>query len=174
MKSMNFTGKSVLFGLLIMFFFTGVASAQDEVEEVTDEELRKYAIVEDSVQRVLKSKTADFNDALRDAELMNGGRRYVEIKGAGEDEAKLAELEVTEEEMAEYNGLRDMELAIMTDVTELKKSLVTNDEILGIPIYNKVNRLIKSDADVKARLDVIMAAVVAENADEEDTAEDGE
>ena len=161
MKSMNFTGKSVLFGLLLMFFFTGVASAQDEVEEVTDEELRKYAIVEDSVQRILKIKSAEFNAALRDAELMNGGRRYVEIKGAGEDEAKLAELEVTEEEMAEYKSLREMELAISTDIKELKTSLVMNDEILGVPIYNKVERLSKSDPEVKSRLDTIMAAVVA-------------
>jgi hypothetical protein len=171
MKSMNFTGKTVLFGLLLMFFFGGIASAQEEVEEVTDEELRKFAVVEDSVQRVLKTKTADFNNALRDAELMNGGRRYVEIKGAGEDEAKLADLEVTEEEMAEFNTLRKMELSITTDVTELKKSLVTNDELLGIALYNKVNRLTKADPEVKSRLDSIMAMVVAENAEDE-TADD--
>lgn len=166
MKSMNFTSKSVLFGLLLMFFFAGVASAQEEVEEVSDEELRKYAIVEDSVQRVLKIKTADFNSALRDAELMNGGRRYVEIKGAGEDATKLADLEVTEEELTEYKGLRTMELAITTDVTELKKSLVTNDEILGVALYNKVNRVTKANPEAKTRLEAIMAAVAAENTEE--------
>ena len=174
MKSMNFAGKTVLFGLLMMFFSAGIASAQEEVEEVTDEELRKFAIVEDSVQRVLKIKTVDFNKALGAAELMNGGRRYVEIKGAGDDEAKIAELEVTEEEMAEYKTLLGMESAITTDVTNLKRSLVTNVELLGIPIYNKVVRLTKADLEVKNRLDIILAAVVAENADEVDAAEDGE
>lgn len=156
---------------LLMFSVAGFAQ---EAEEVTDEEIMKFAVVEDSVNHVKTLKTNEFNEALQSSELLNGGRLYVDIKNANGDEAKLAELEVTEEIMAEYDRLVKMYDAIATDLVALKRELVQNKDILGVPIYNKITRGMRADADLKAKVDEAIAELAKkwEVSEEEETSEE--
>ena len=167
--------KKMLWMLSGLLMFSMVAFAQ-EAEEVTDEEIMKFAVVEDSVNHVKALKTNEFNEALQSSELLNGGRLYVDIKNANGDEAKLAELEVTDEIMAEYDRLMKMYDAIATDLVALKRELVQNKDILGVPIYNKITRGMRADATLKAKVDEAIATLAKEweeTEEDENTEDDG-
>lgn len=167
--------KKMLWMLSGLLMFSMVGFAQ-EAEEVTDEEIMKYAVVEDSVNHVKALKTNEFNEALQSSELLNGGRLYVDIKNANGDEAKLAELEVTDEIMAEYDRLMKMYDAIATDLVALKRELVQNKDILGVPIYNKITRGMRADATLKAKVDEAIATLAKEweeTEEDENTEDDG-
>jgi hypothetical protein len=159
-------------GALLMFSMVGFAQ---EAEEITEEEIMKYATVEDSVNHVKALKTNEFNEALQSSELLNGGRLYVDIKNANGDEAKLAELEVTDEIMAEYDRLMKMYDAIATDLVALKRELVQNKDLLGVPIYNKITRGMRANSELKAQVEEAIATLGKkwEETEEEDTDEDG-
>jgi hypothetical protein len=165
-------GKLMLLSLSLLIFSASFGYAQS-ADEVSDEELMKYAVVEDSVERTLKMKQAEFNAAIQASELLNGGRLYVEIKNAKGDENKLAELGVSEEAMEEFKKLNAMETAIANDVRELKVKLVQDKDILGVALYNKVNKAVKENAEVKAKFDQIMAELRAKNEETTDTSDEG-
>jgi hypothetical protein len=159
----------LMLGALLAFSFVGFAQ---EASEITDEEMMKFAVVEDSINHTKALKTAEFNEALQSSELLNGGRLYVAIRDAKGDEAKLEELEVTEEIMAEYERIKTMYDAIAGDLVELKKSLVQDNDILGVSIYNKVMRAMREDAEFKGRVDALIAELGTKwQEKEEDTTE---
>src|SRR5690606_1754711 len=83
-------------------FSTAVAQS----EEITDEELQTYAMVMDSIDAMKSTIQTKYNDLIQAEELMQGGKRFVEIQGAGEDSVKLQTLNVTEEERMAYDNLQ--------------------------------------------------------------------
>ena len=162
-----------MLGGLMMFSMVSVAQ---EAEEITDEEIMKFAVVEDSVNHVKALKTNEFNEELQSSELLNGGRLYVDIKSANGNETKLAELEVTEEIMAEYDRLVKIYDAIATDLVALKRDLVQNKDILGVPIYNKITRGMRENAELKAKVEEAIATLAQkweETEEDKNTEDDG-
>jgi hypothetical protein len=148
------------FGLLICLFVSQNAIAQN-AEEISDEELMKYAVVEDSVLGKLKDLNDQLNDMIKAEELMQGGRRYLEISKVKNDVEKLRELEVTEEEMEVFTRLNQKEESIKTEIVEFKTALVRNEDLMGVPLYNKVTRGVRANPELKAKLDQLMAELKA-------------
>ena len=147
---------TIILGVFVAILATNFnLSAQDA--EISDDNLKLYATVMAKID-VLKSdmKTA-VNDMVKGEELMTGGRRYKELKGAKGDEAKYAEIGATEEELAAFN-------TIMENIGNLKAEFKTSTstlvkEELGASVYNKVKRALKTDADMKTRYEVIVSAL---------------
>ncbi|MEL6562768.1 MAG: hypothetical protein AAFQ94_31655, partial [Bacteroidota bacterium] len=77
--------------------------AQDD--EITDEDLTAYATLLLKVDSLKAAAKSQFSEMVKSNELMNGGKRYNELKKAIGDEAKLAEIGATEEEIQAYNDL---------------------------------------------------------------------
>ena len=116
----KFWKKAVLGMALLVGVSAGQAFAQDD-DTPSDEELRSYIVVMDSIE-VMKVSIGDkVNEKIQESELMQGGRRYKELEGADGDEAKLAEIEATEEEIAEYD-------AIIAYTDSLKENLYYSDQ----------------------------------------------
>lgn len=145
--------------------FTG-ASAQAE-EEVTDEELQTYAMVMDSIDAMKENIQEEYNNLIQAEELMQGGRRFVEIQGAIQDSLKLKELEVTEEEKMAYENIQ-AEYEVMTAEFKENYTNLIKDE-LGGTAYNKITKAISSDGEVKTRYEAILSKIKEEKG--EDTAE---
>ena len=93
---------SMVIGVMVIGALT--AQAQDEAP-ITDEELMKYALVMDYANQEKDRLKVDYNAMIQAEELMGGGRRFKELKGAKGDEAKLAELEATPEEIEVFNKI---------------------------------------------------------------------
>lgn len=148
------------------FMLAGNLYAQEE-DTVTDEELRKYAEVMAWADDEKEDLEAMYNDLIRENELMNGGKRFVEIKGAIDDSVKLAELEVSEEEMIAYNKIEEENEANVAKFKEVYTEKIKDKEVLGASTYNKVGKALKNDEEVKARYEEILAEVKMSSEDDD-------
>ena len=155
------TKQGVLYAIALLLFTNLQAFAQEEEEKeesgVTEEELMAFAVMEDSVNVVKAQKTEAFNTLLKTHELMDGGRRYMAIKKAYGDEDKLAEAEVTDEELAAFEEIQEKYNAIAGAIKEYKIGYIK--ETLGVSVYNKVNKAVKKDPALKKQLDAMIVEI---------------
>ncbi|MEB2775409.1 hypothetical protein SYJ56_08825 [Algoriphagus sp. D3-2-R+10] len=153
-----------LFACIVMSGF-----AQEATEEVTTEELTKFANMEVEFENFLNSRTEKMKSMILDNEIFQGGARYNEIKAAWGDEAKMTEAKVTPEEIAAYEEVQAFQDSQQDVLKEYKTDLIMNDSILGASTYNKVNGATKEDPALKEKLDSLIAELkakqAAENAD---------
>lgn len=139
---------------MFLLLFGGISLAGFAQEEaVTDEELKKFATVEVMTSEFVDKKTEELKNMILNNEVIDGGARYNEIKAAWGDAAKEAEIELTDEERAAYNSIKDFQDSLQESVVEYKTDLIKDDEVLGVSTYNKVNGAIKEDPALKEKLD---------------------
>ena len=155
---------------VVMLLSVTNTQAQDE-EPLTDEELKKYALVMDYAEQEKERLKDDYNEMIQAEELMDGGRRFKELSAAGDDEEKLAEIEATDEEIEVYNKI----VAANNENIEAFKTAYTekikDNEQLGAALYNRITKELKSDEELKARYTAIFEAVQSERASEEEIEE---
>ncbi len=153
---------------LIAFLIFGLISvksyAQEEAEEVTEEEMMKFAVMEEKVSAFVADKQATMEDMIKNNEILGGGARYNEIKKAWGDDAKMSELEVTEEEKKAYEEIQDYIDGIGKEVVKYKTELIMDAEVLGAATYNKVKKAMDSDPTVKAEVDAKIAQLKEQRA----------
>jgi len=168
MKNLKITG------LLILLLLSAVhVQAQDEAP-LTDDELTKYASVMLFADTEKAKMGTVYNERIKGEELMNGGRRFKEIKDAKGDDAKLQELNVTEEELAVFNSIQEEYEAMVATFKEAYTAKIKDKEVLGAGLYNRIRKELKTDADLKARYDAIFEQLKANSAEgEEAPAGDG-
>jgi FMN phosphatase YigB (HAD superfamily) len=142
---------------LMLSFVSVTVFAQEESEVVTDEEIAKFAVMEDSVMAFYEKKNEELIDMIRNNEVIEGAGRYNEIKAAWDDEEKLAEIEITEDEKAAYEEILVFMGSLGDEVRELKIELIKNDDILGVATFNKVNKAIKENPEVKEKVESLQA-----------------
>ncbi|TDQ18783.1 hypothetical protein DFQ04_0591 [Algoriphagus boseongensis] len=140
----------VLFGGMSVVSFAQEAASEDVISE---EDLEKFAKVEVMTSQFVEAKTEELKNMIINNEVIDGGARYNEIKAAWGDEAKEAEIKLTDEERAAYKAIKDFQDSLQQSVVDYKTELIKNDEILGVSIYNKVNGAIKEDPTMKEKLD---------------------
>ena len=138
---------------LALFMGYSLISGAQEAEEVTDEDLAKFAKVEVMTSQYVEDKTEELKNMIINNEVIDGGARYNEIKAAWGDAAKEAEIELTDEERAAYKAIKDFQDSLQQSVVDYKTELIKDDEVLGVSIYNKVNGAIKEDLALKEKLD---------------------
>ena len=164
--------KVLLFGAF--FACMGMTGfAQEAAEEVTDEELTKFAHMEVMTEMFAAEKTEEFKAMILENEIFQGGARYNEIKAAWGDEAKMAEAEITEEEKAAYQAVQDFQSSLQDVLKEYKTDLIMNDSILGVSTYNKVNGAIKEDPALKEKLDSLEKELKAKSDSEKEDGGEG-
>ncbi|WP_158860693.1 hypothetical protein [Lunatibacter salilacus] len=162
--------KTLFVSAFLMLSFISVnVFAQEESEVVTDEEIEKFAVMEDSVMAFYEKKNIELIDMIRNNEVIEGAGRYNEIKAAWDDEEKLAEIEITDDEKAAYEEILAFMGSLGDEVRELKIELIKNDEILGVATFNKVNKAMKEDPEVKEKVESLQAELKEKRTEDEDT-----
>ncbi len=160
-----------LFGLaFLMLCLMNVKAFAQEAEAVTDEEIEKFAAMKDSVNHFMEVKQGELESMIKDNEVFDVAR-YNEIKEAWGDDTKLAEISITEEEKAEYTKIMDTKNSLSDVIKERMISLIKDDEILGAATYNKVNTAMKTDPEVKTKVNELIAEKASERTPEEEDAE---
>lgn len=165
--------KKILALLAIVGLTFGVAMAQEEEETpVTDEELKGYAVVMDSVDAMKENVKNVMAEMIKGNEELSTAR-YNELNDAvaKENDEKLAEMEATEEEIAFIKNVIAIKDSLTSQLTESFKEMVKSD--LGVKTYNKVKAAIK-DKEVKARYKEILAEVSAARKGEDGEMTEGE
>jgi hypothetical protein len=153
-----------LFGGLSVGAFAQEAGS----EEVSEEDLKKYAAMEVKTAQFVAAKTDELRKMIVENEIFQGGARYNEIKAAWGDEAKMTEANVTDEEKAAYQAVQDFQSSLTDTVKEYKTELIMDEEVLGAGTYNKVLAATKEDPAIKEKLDQLI------NELKEEAEEDGQ
>jgi hypothetical protein len=138
---------SVLAGNLVM--------AQDEIN---DADLRKYAIMSQSIEFMKKDISIELNKMIKAQEGMTG-QRYKELAATKGDEAKLTAIEAKDYEkqfIALATKMMDERKGSIKKVnSELATKMVGNKG----KIYKKIKADLKTDEALNTRYQVILAQV---------------
>ena len=147
--------KMLIVTIIMSVLGGGFAMAQDEI---SDADLRKFAIMAQSIEYMKKDISIELNKMIKAQEGMTG-QRYKELAGTKGDEAKLAAIEAKDYElqfMGLVDKLKDERTASIKKVnSELATKMVGNKG----KIYKKIKADLKTDEALKARYDVIASQV---------------
>jgi hypothetical protein len=131
-----------------------VASA--DTASITDEDLKKYAVVMDSVEAMKQNLLSEISTKIKS----NGKikiSRYNELSKAINDEAKLAELKATPQEIAfvkEVSVMKTEGAAKISDTVEILAK-----DFVGAEKYNNIKNSLTTNTELKARYDEIFSEV---------------
>ena len=153
--------KKILFSTFLMLVLMNVqVMAQEAVEvekeEITEEELMKYAVMEESSAAFLQEKQDNLVEMIKMDEALGGGARYNEIKGAWGDAEKLAAINITEEETAAFQKIQDFVDSLGKEVVKFKTEIIMDAELLGAGTYNKVKKAMDADPSVKNKIGTLI------------------
>ncbi len=139
--------------LVLSLFVSAIAFAQDD-NVITDEDLMHYKAIVDAVDSMKAQMKEEYNDMIQAEELMQGGKRFKEIKQTKGDSLKLAELSVTQEEQAIFDKIQSSYADMKAKFKESYTSIIK--EKLGIKKYNEIKKGIKK-GELKERYDALSA-----------------
>lgn len=148
------------------------ALAQDASENaVTDEELTQYAAVMNKIDSMKQDLQERYNEAIKSNELMDEGRRFVELKKAWGNDDKLAEINATDEEKAAYQGILDQYEQMVSDFKNAYPTVIKDE--LGAALYNKVSQALKADKALETKYNEMLASLQAEDSGASETDDGG-
>lgn len=148
------------FMLLTVVLSLGSQAYAQEEAPLTDEEITRYAnlmLFADAEKEAMKER---YNEWIQSNETLEA-QRFVDIKAAEGDEAKLAELAVTEEEMAAFTAIQERYDNMVAAFKEEYTAMIKDDEQVGVSLYNRMRKELKGDEELEARYDAIYAELVA-------------
>jgi len=156
MKILNAFWTLIMLGLIL------ATPAIAQVDEITDKDLRKYALMSEVIDLMKKDISIELNAMIKNQEGMSGAR-YKELAATKGDEAKLAAVGAKDFEK-QFIGLVDdlkdkRTVAIKSVNQELATKMVGNKG----KTYKAIKAALKEDADIKSRYDQILASVRMEN-----------
>ena len=157
----------VFFLAILLACFGNIAFAQDATEEgISDDDLKRYAIAMDSVERMKATLMAQITDKVENNDLIVNSR-YNELTKIIDNEEALKAANATPEEIAfvkEVGQMKD------DGAKAIKDTFMTMaKEYITASTYNKVSKALKADPEVKSRYQ----AIYDEISKEEEPAEAG-
>ena len=155
--------------LWMLMIFSALAAVGQSEEAITDDELKNYAVVMDSIEDMRKSLLDNMSDAIKNNDQITAAR-YNELSKIISDSVKLQTVNATD---AEINAVKK----VITDrdegaakIQDTFKSLVK--DLLGAATYNKVKKALSSDAELKVKYQTMLEEI--NKAEDEGNKADGE
>lgn len=148
--------KALLAAMMLAFVSVNVANAQD----FTDQDLQDYAIILMAQKSITDKITPAVEDYISKQEGIDNNR-FAELDEIAQgDVSKLNGSDATDFEKTFYKTMQDRVVAKKKKAAQtVVNQLATHG--LGAKKYNAIKKAYKSDADVKAKVDGIMAAMSA-------------
>lgn len=140
-----------LFAIMILLGFGSIAQAQDE--QVTDENLRRYALLMETVEAMKSDISTTLNSMIKNQEGMTG-KRFSELS-KGEGEA------ATEFEQKFMDTIEEMKSERIDAIKEVNQILATKMLPDGGKAYKAIKAAISTDDSVKAKYEAILANIKA-------------
>jgi hypothetical protein len=137
-----------------LVFVIGVGFAHAQDDEITDDDLKAYAIANAAVKSITTSISPMVNDLISRQEGMTG-QRFTELQATKGDADKLAGIEAQEWEikfLETVNGEIDERKEAAKDIINIMAKYA-----LGTSKYKAIRSGLSSDADLKARYEAVEA-----------------
>jgi len=143
-----------LFSVLSVTF----ANAQEETDYLTDENLRRYAVMTEAIDAMKAEISVVLNDMIKNQDGIDG-KRYSELaKGEGEAASEF--------ETKFMEKIEEMKKDRIEDIKTVNQILATKMLPDGGKAYKAIKTAISSDEEVKARYEAILAQVQLEEKEE--------
>jgi hypothetical protein len=136
---------------------TSVGSADDTI---TDEDLRKYAVVMDSVESMKQALLSKISTKIKSNGAMKISR-YNQLSKAIDDEAKLKELKATQEEIAFVKEVGTMKQEGAAEISNTVEKMA--NEFVGSAKYNKIKGSLDIDTSMRTRYDKIVSEMQSDD-----------
>jgi succinate dehydrogenase/fumarate reductase-like Fe-S protein len=146
--------------ILSMAFFLMLSVQGVFAQDVTDEELKKYAVVMDSIDDMKADLIEAISEMVKNHEKISAAR-YNELSKIIGDEAKLAEAEAKPEEIEAVREILKFKEDGTAKIQETFKTLAS--EYVGAAVFNKVKKAIAENAEAKAKYQEILAELNKED-----------
>ena len=141
----------------VAILFTGVVRADDN-SGITDEELWKYALLNEVIDQMKKDISTTVNDMIAKQEGIDG-KRYVELSKANGDEGKLTELGATDLEKQFLQLVEEEKEKRIEAIKTVNQELATKMVGDGGRTYKAIKSALAEDESIKARYEAIVAKI---------------
>lgn len=154
--------KNILLFVFALFAVTSLHAQSDAAtqEQVTDEELEKYAVTMDSINDMKESLLEEITEMVKGNDAITNAR-YNELSKIIDDEAALTEAKATPEEIAFIKEVAAKKEEGTTKIQETFQTMAK--DYVGASSYNKVKKALASDEQVKKRYETFMDKLEGEN-----------
>lgn len=136
-----------LFVLFASFLFANTQTLFAQ-EQVTDDELKKYAVTMDSINDMKESLLEEIGEMVKANEGLTNAR-YNELSKIMNDEAKLAAAKATEEEIAFMKKVAEKKNEGTAAISQTLQKMAK--EYVGATSYNKVKKALATDTELKTK-----------------------
>lgn len=145
-----------LFSFAFALLAVSTVFAQKTTKVVSDEELKKYAVVMDSVDRMSNSLLETISELVKNNDQVTAAR-YNDLNKILDDETKLKEEEATPEEVI---AIKEIVKKKEEGTAHIQATFLTMaKEYIGAAEYNKIKKAITSDPATKSRYEAILASL---------------
>ena len=138
----------VLIPCLLLLMAMG--SKAQTTAEISDEDLKKYAVTMDSVAAMQESLRQIVAETVQKNTVMPVSR-YNDLFKITDDEAKLKEAKATPEEIAFLKQIDDLRAVNIKRINASYQSLAK--DYVGLKAFNAIRKSLASDQELKARYD---------------------
>ena len=121
--------------------------------QVSDEELKKYAVTMDSISDMKESLSEKIGVILKDEGNMTIAR-YNELSTFADDTAKLAQVKATPEEIALIKKVAEKKNEGIKEINSTFQALAKN--YVGAASYNKIKKALTTDSALKSKYEVML------------------
>src|SRR5690606_3282186 len=140
--------------LFTFIFFLSITAIQaQDAEPVNDDELKRYAVMMDSIDAMRDNLLEEISEMVKNNEKISVSR-YNDLVKIIDDETKLAEASATPEEIAAIKEVQAKKEAGTAQINDAFRSLAK--DYVGASSYNKVKKALK-DPEVNSKYKAILA-----------------
>ena len=147
--------------LFLVALFTvitfGAAQAQDDADYLSDENLRRYAVMESVIDDMKSEISVVVNDMIKNQDGITGNRYNELAKGSGE-----AASDFEKKFMEQIEGVKEDRIDAIKQVNQIMATKMLPD---GGKAYKAIKEALASDEEVKTKYATIKAEVEGETAE---------
>ena len=147
--------KVMIMTIAVIVLAGNLVMAQDEI---ADSDLRKYAVMSQSIEFMKKDISIELNKMIKAQEGMTG-QRYKELAATKGDEAKLAAIEAKDYEKQFIELVDKLKEERKASIKKVNSDLATKMVGNKGKTYKKIKAELKTDEALNARYEVILAQV---------------
>lgn len=133
-----------------LLLFAALGSRAQTSTEITDEDLKKYAVTMDSVESMQESLREIVAETVRSNTAMPVAR-YNELFKIAADETKMKAANATPEEVAFLKQIDDLRKVNIERINATYQALAK--DYVGLKTFNAIRKSLESDQQLKARYD---------------------
>lgn len=146
--------------IAVLFSFIALKSQAQDDTVVSDDELKRYAVMMDSIDEMKADLMAEITNMVKNNDSLSVSR-YNDLFRIIDDEAKLAEANATPAEINAVKKIQARKESGTQEINDAFQSLAK--DYVGASSYNKIKKALTGDAELKAKYETMLDKLKEDN-----------